>query len=42
MEVQIDYGISWEEYWTKLQTTVAGGAQLDMCWMHDSRAQSYA
>jgi multiple sugar transport system substrate-binding protein len=42
MEVQIDYGISWDEYWTKLQTTVAGGAQLDMCWMHDSRAQSYA
>ena len=42
MKVQIDYGISWEEYWTKLQTTVAGGAQLDMCWMHDSRAQSYA
>jgi multiple sugar transport system substrate-binding protein len=42
MEVQIDYGIPWDEYWTKLQTTVAGGAQLDMCWMHDSRAKSYA
>jgi multiple sugar transport system substrate-binding protein len=42
MEVQVDYGIPWDEYWTKLQTTVAGGAQLDMCWMHDSRAQSYA
>jgi multiple sugar transport system substrate-binding protein len=42
LEVQIDYGIPWDEYWTKLQTTVAGGAQLDMCWMHDSRAKSYA
>ncbi len=42
MTPQIDYGISWDEYWTKLQTTIAGGAQLDMCWMHDSRAKSYA
>lgn len=42
MELQIDYGISWEEYWTKLQTTIAGGAPLDMCWMHDSRCPSYA
>jgi multiple sugar transport system substrate-binding protein len=42
MEVQIDFGIPWDDYWTKLQTTIAGGAQLDMCWMHDSRAKSYA
>lgn len=39
---EIEYGIAWADYWTKLQTAVAGGAELDMCWMHDSRAQSYA
>ena len=39
---ELEYGTAWADYWTKLQTAVAGGAQLDMCWMHDSRAQSYA
>lgn len=42
MTPQVDFGIAWDEYWTKLQTTVAGGAQLDLAWMHDSRSQSYA
>ena len=42
MTPQIDWGIEWGQYWTKLQATVAGGAQLDMCWMHDSRVQAYA
>jgi multiple sugar transport system substrate-binding protein len=42
MTPEIEYGIEWDAYWTKLQTALAGGAQVDMCWMHDSRAQSYA
>ena len=42
MTLEVEYGINWDDYWTKLQTTVAGGAQLDMVWMHDSRVQSYA
>lgn len=42
LKPEIEYGITWADYWTKLQTTIAGGAQMDMCWMHDSRAQSYA
>jgi multiple sugar transport system substrate-binding protein len=42
INVQLDWGVEWDQYWTKLQATVAGGAQLDMCWMHDSRCQAYA
>lgn len=42
LKPEIEYGITWADYWTKLQTAVSGGAQLDMCWMHDSRIQSYA
>jgi multiple sugar transport system substrate-binding protein len=33
----LDYGLSWDQYWAKLQTAVAGGAPLDLCWMHDTR-----
>ena len=42
MTPEIEYGIPWADYWTKLQTAVAAGSQLDMCWMHDTRNQSYA
>jgi ABC-type glycerol-3-phosphate transport system substrate-binding protein len=42
MTPQVDYGINFNNYWTKLQTAVAGGSQLDMCWMHISRAQLFA
>lgn len=42
MQVQLDWGVEWDQYFTKLQTSVAGGAQLDMCWMHDSRCQAFA
>ena len=39
---EVDFGLAWEEYWTKLQTVVAGGATLDMCWMHDTRNALFA
>ena len=39
---QVDYGIDWLPYWTKLQTIIAGGASPDMCWMHDTRVESFA
>lgn len=38
----VDFGIEWEQYWTKLQTSVAGGASTDMCWMHDTRVALFA
>ena len=38
----VDFGLAWEEYWTKLQTSVAGGASTDMCWMHDTKVALFA
>lgn len=37
-----DWGVPWGEYWTKLPTQLAGGAPIDMCWMHDTRAKTFA
>lgn len=42
MKPAVDFGIEWEQYWTKLQTSIAGGAPTDMCWMHDTRVALYA
>ena len=42
MEWEVDWGVSWAEYWTKLPTLLAGGAPLEMVWMHDSRLQTFA
>lgn len=42
MKPSVDYGIDWDTYWTKLQTTVAGGASPDMAWMHDTRVHLFA
>lgn len=42
MKPSVDYGIEWDQYWTKLQTSIAGGAPTDMCWMHDTRVALYA
>lgn len=42
MKPAVDFGIAWEEYWTKLQTSIAGGAPTDMCWMHDTRVSLFA
>jgi multiple sugar transport system substrate-binding protein len=40
--MKVDYGLDWEPYWTKLQVTLAGGAPLDMCEMHDTRVNVFA
>ena len=37
-----DWGVPWGEYWTKLPTQLAGGAPIDMCWMHDTHAKTFA
>jgi multiple sugar transport system substrate-binding protein len=42
VEWTCDWGVSWGEYWTKLATQLAGGAPLEMVWMHDSRVQTFA
>lgn len=42
MKWSVDFGIEWEQYWTKLQTSVAGGASPDMAWMHDTRVALFA
>jgi ABC-type sugar transport system, periplasmic component len=42
MKWQVDFGVEWETYWTKLQTLIAGGAPLDMAWMHDTRSALFA
>lgn len=42
LKLQYDWGVPWAEYWTKLQTTLASGAALDYCWMHDTRCPTFA
>lgn len=42
VKLEPDYGLPWNDYWTKLQTSIAGGAPPTMAWMHDSRAKSFA
>ena len=37
-----DWGVPWGEYWTKLPTQLAGGAPVDMAWMHHTRAKTFA
>jgi multiple sugar transport system substrate-binding protein len=41
-KVQGDWGIDWDEYWTKLPTQLAAGAVIDMMWMHDTRCKTFA
>lgn len=35
-------GVAWPEYWTTLPAQLAGGAEIDMVWMHDTRVQTFA
>ena len=42
VEWEVDWGVAWNEYWTKLPTLLAGGAPLEMVWMHDSRLQTFS
>jgi len=38
----LDWGVSWGDYWSKIVTQLAGGAAIDMMWMHDSKVHSFA
>ena len=42
VEVQGDWGVPWGDYWTKMPTQLAAGAEVDMMWMHDSRCKTFA
>jgi multiple sugar transport system substrate-binding protein len=35
-------GVAWGDYWTTLPAQLAGGAEIDMIWMHDSRNDTFA
>lgn len=42
VEPDVDWGISWGEYWTKLPALIAGGGEVELVWMHDSRTHVFA
>lgn len=42
VDVQGDWGVPWSDYWTKMPTQLAAGAEIDMMWMHDSRCKTFA
>lgn len=42
IKVQLDWGISFGNYNTKLPVLLAGGSPPDLIWMHDTRAKSFA
>lgn len=35
-------GVAWDDYWTALPAQLAGGAEIDMMWMHDTRNDTFA
>lgn len=39
---EVNWGIPWADYWTKLLTAITGGDAPDLAGMHDTRVQSYA
>lgn len=42
VDLQGDWGVPWGDYWTKMPTQLAAGAEIDLMWMHDSRAKTFA
>jgi multiple sugar transport system substrate-binding protein len=34
-------GVAWGDYWTTLPAQLAGGAEIDMIWLHDSRNDTF-
>ncbi|MEQ7007082.1 extracellular solute-binding protein [Actinopolymorpha sp. B17G11] len=38
----VDYGTSFDQYFQKLQTSIAGGGDVDMCWMHGRFVPQFA
>ena len=41
-KTEINWGVPWGEYWTKLPTAITGGDPPDLAWMHDTRVQAFA
>jgi multiple sugar transport system substrate-binding protein len=41
MKPEIEWGIPWDEYWTKLSTLMAAGTPPDLAWQHDSRGKVF-
>jgi len=41
MKYEIEWGIPWSEYWTKLPTLMATGTPPDMAWQHQSRGKVF-
>jgi len=42
IKVQIDWGVSFGNYNTKLPVLLAGGSPPDLVWMHDTRAKAFS
>ncbi|MDE2856502.1 MAG: extracellular solute-binding protein, partial [Chloroflexota bacterium] len=42
VEQILNTGVSWTDYWTTLPAQLAGGAEIDMAWMHDTRNDTFA
>jgi multiple sugar transport system substrate-binding protein len=42
VKVEINWGVDWNTYWTKLPTMLAAGDVPDLIWMHDTRNQTFA
>ncbi|MEM7129063.1 MAG: sugar ABC transporter substrate-binding protein [Chloroflexota bacterium] len=41
MTPEVEWGIPWGEYWTKLPTLMAAGTPPDMAWQHQSRGEVF-
>jgi multiple sugar transport system substrate-binding protein len=41
MEVDVNWGVPWGDYWTTLPAQIAGGGEIEMIWMHDSRTHVF-
>lgn len=41
MKPEIEWGIPWDEYWTKLSTLMAAGTPPDLAWQHQSRGKVF-
>ena len=42
VEQVLNTGVAWGDYWTTLPAQLAGGAEIDMAWMHDTRNDTFA
>ncbi|MEM7535458.1 MAG: sugar ABC transporter substrate-binding protein [Chloroflexota bacterium] len=41
MTPEVEWGVPWGEYWTKLPTLMAAGTPPDMAWQHQSRGKVF-